>query len=82
MRKTTPKRKRPRRIRRIYKCSLCLQNIKAVDYKDVRILRRFLSPRGRIRARSKTGTCAKHQRKLSIAIKKARIMALLPFISR
>lgn len=71
-----------RKLRKPQKCSLCLQGVGKVDYKDILILRRFLTPRGRIRARSKTGICAKHQRQLAKSIKKARVMALLPFVSR
>jgi small subunit ribosomal protein S18 len=50
-----------------------------IDYKDVARLRRFLSDRARIEPRRKTGVCAKHQRRLSVAIKRARHLALLPF---
>jgi len=50
-----------------------------IDYKDVQGLRRFLSDRGKIRPRRQTGTCARHQRELAHAIKRARHLALLPF---
>jgi small subunit ribosomal protein S18 len=69
--------------RRIYfrkkVCKLCVRKIKEVDYKDVDLLRRFITERGKILPRRITGTCAKHQRILAMAIKRARFIALLPF---
>jgi small subunit ribosomal protein S18 len=56
-----------------------LEKSKTIDYKDVGTLRRFVTDRGKIRSRRKTGTCAKHQRRLAVAIKRARHLALLPF---
>jgi len=53
-----------------------------VDYKDVLHLKRFLTRRGRIHPKEQTGLCAKHQRKLALAVKRARIVALLPFIEK
>ena len=53
-----------------------------VDYKDVNLLRKFTSPEGKILPRRITGTCPKHQRQLSAAIKQARILALLPFVEK
>ena len=69
-RKFTPRRK---------VCQFCVDKIKEVDYKDLVRLRRFLSERGKIEPRRKTGTCAAHQRSLNIALKRARQLALLPF---
>jgi small subunit ribosomal protein S18 len=60
-------------------CKLCVRKIKDVDYKDVDMLRRFVTDRGKILPRRITGTCAKHQRVLATAIKRARFVALLPF---
>ena len=60
-------------------CSFCIEGVKAIDYKDVGRLRRFLSDRGRIEPRRKLGTCAKHQRALAVALKRARHLALLPY---
>ena len=57
-------------------------NIKHIDYKDLDILKRFLNPNGKIMARKRTGVFAKNQRKLSMAIKYARFMALLPFVAK
>ena len=50
-----------------------------IDYKQVDVLRRYLSDRGKIKVRRKTGTCARHQRRLALAIKRARYLALLPY---
>jgi small subunit ribosomal protein S18 len=62
-------------------CKLCVRKIKKVDYKDVDLLKRFVTDRGKILPRRITGTCAKHQRMLASAIKRARFIALLPFES-
>ena len=80
---TTGEAARPRRRgrygRRRKVCSFCVEHVTAIDYKDVSRLRRFLSDRGRIEPRRKLGTCAKHQRALSQALKRARHLALLPY---
>ena len=60
-------------------CSFCVEHATSVDYKDPGKLRRFVSDRGRIETRRKTGTCAKHQRWLAVALKRARHLALLPY---
>jgi small subunit ribosomal protein S18 len=61
-------------------CRFCTQKLK-IDYKDSDMLRRFVTERGKILPRRITGTCAKHQRELAEAIKRARILALLPFVA-
>ncbi len=61
-------------------CSFCVKKVKTIDYKDPLKLRQFISHRGMIEPRRKTGTCAKHQRALAIAIKRARHLALLPYV--
>ncbi len=61
-------------------CRFCERNIRDIDYKKVDILRRYSSERGKITPRRVTGTCAYHQRKLGVAIKRARLLALLPYI--
>ena len=61
-------------------CFLCKDHIAEVDYKDVDKLRRYTSDRGKIRSRRMTGACRKHQRQVAVAIKRAREMALLPYI--
>jgi small subunit ribosomal protein S18 len=64
------------------KCYFTENNIKYIDYKDVDLLKKFLNPHARIISRKKTGTTAKHQRNLANAVKRARFMGLLPFVSR
>ena len=61
-------------------CSFCVGNTKEIDYKDTSILVRYISDRGKIEPRRRTGTCAKHQRALARAIKRARHLALLPYV--
>jgi small subunit ribosomal protein S18 len=61
-------------------CKFCTQKLK-IDYKDADVLRRFITERGKILPRRITGTCAKHQRALAVSIKRARIIALLPFVA-
>ncbi len=60
-------------------CQFCVDKMVDIDYKDVARLRRFLSDRGKIEPRRKTGNCAKHQRALTVALKRARQIALLPY---
>ena len=73
--------KKPRGARRPRRkaCKFCVDKVESIDYKDVARLRRFVSERGKIMPRRMTGTCAKHQRELAIAVKRARQVALLPF---
>jgi len=61
-------------------CLFCKEKKKTIDYKEVDLLSRFLSDKGRILSRRSTGVCAKHQRKLVSAIKRARFLSLLPYI--
>ena len=73
---------RPQRTRKRRKvCSFCVDRIDSVDYKDTARLRRYLSERSKILPRRMTGTCAAHQRDLTEAIKRARHLALLPFVT-
>ena len=62
-------------------CRFCAGKIRYVDYKDVDLLRQFLSARGRIRSRAVTGTCQRHQAGVALGIKNAREMALLPYVA-
>jgi small subunit ribosomal protein S18 len=73
------RRRRPYRFRRQKKCAFCVGKIDSIDYKDVDLIRQYITNRGKIRPRRKTGVCAKHQRRLALAIKRARHLALLPF---
>lgn len=61
-------------------CYFCSQNAKEINYRDVDILKKFLSAGMKIKSRKKTKLCSKHQRKLAVAIKRARQMALLPYL--
>jgi len=63
-------------------CYFCKKKIKEIDYKDVDLLSRYIFYTGKIMPASRTGTCAKHQRKLSVALKRARHLALLPFVTK
>lgn len=62
-------------------CAFCVDKVEKIDYKDIARLRRYLSERAKILPRRVTGTCAYHQRELTVAIKRARHLALLPFSS-
>ena len=63
-------------------CQFCADKTKYIDYKDIALLRKFLSERGKIRARRVTGNCPQHQRMVATAVKNAREMALLPFSTK
>jgi len=62
-------------------CAFCKEKVKYVDYKDTGMLRKYISDRGKIRARRVTGCCTRHQRDVAVAIKNAREVALLPYSS-
>ena len=81
---TAPRRERQsargERTTRRKVCQFCHDHVREIDYKDAsRFMKRYISDRGKIEPRRKTGTCAKHQRRLSVALKEARFMALLPY---
>lgn len=63
-------------------CFFCASHAEWVDYKDVNVLRRFVSDRGKVKSRGNTGTCVQHQRAVATAIKTARELALLPYVVR
>jgi small subunit ribosomal protein S18 len=73
--------KNPTRKPRKKICMFCKERITYVDYKDTGLLRKFISDRGKIRARRVTGNCTQHQRDVATAIKNSREMALLPYTS-
>lgn len=79
-----PKRRSPRRKRRIFHrrkvCRFCADSSLVISYKDAKTLKHFTTERGKIIPRRITGTCAKHQRSLTTAIKRARTVALLPYV--
>ncbi len=60
-------------------CNFCVDRVEEIDYKDVEKLKKYVSDKGKILPRRVTGTCAKHQRAVTVAIKRARTIALLPF---
>lgn len=62
-------------------CHFCVDRVESIDYKDVARLRKFVSERAKILPRRATGTCAAHQRELTVAIKRARQMAILPYVN-
>lgn len=62
-------------------CGFCVDKCEHIDYKDINRLRKFVTERGKIMPRRMSGVCAKHQRELAIAIKRARTMALLPYVA-
>ncbi len=70
----------PRKGRRKV-CAFCVDKVSEIDYKDVARLRKYLSERAKIVPRRVTGTCARHQRQLTVAVKRARHIALLPYVS-
>ena len=77
--KRSPK-EAPRRSKKV--CQFCKDKTDWIDYKDINLLRRFMSDRGKIRARRVTGNCAQHQRDIAVAIKTSREVALLPYTQR
>ena len=79
-----PERREKKLIKRIPRrkvCVFCQNKVEAIDYKDVATLKKYVTEGGKILPRRMTGTCAKHQRELNTAIKRARNMALLPFVT-
>jgi small subunit ribosomal protein S18 len=63
-------------------CQFCADQTDYIDYKDIALLRKFVSDRGKIRARRVTGNCSQHQRRVATAVKNAREMAILPYSAR
>jgi small subunit ribosomal protein S18 len=77
--KTAPVKKAYKRVPRKKVCVFCQEKVTVIDYKDVAKLKKFVTESGKMLPRRMSGTCAKHQRELSKAIKRARIADLLPF---
>lgn len=73
--------KNPKKVRKTQKkvCAFCNDKVEVIDYKDTAKLRKYMTEKGKIIPRRTTGVCAKHQRELTNAIKRARVMALLPY---
>lgn len=72
--------KKYKKISRKKVCQFCVDHMSEIDYKDVAKLKRYITEKGKILPRRQTGTCAEHQRTLTVAIKRAREMALLPYV--
>ncbi|MCD8160006.1 MAG: 30S ribosomal protein S18 [Clostridiales bacterium] len=72
----------PRGRKRRKVCAFCVDKVQQIDYKDTAKLHRYISERGKILPRRTTGTCAMHQRQLTVAIKRARQIALLPYVAK
>ena len=84
MAQTKDTRRRPGRSKYVPKrkvCFFCRDKVKVIDYKNPALLRPYISDRGKIAPRRKSGACARHQRALSMAIKRARHLALLPYVA-
>ena len=79
-RERTERNDRRNRKRRKKVCAFCMDKIENIDYKDVPRLKRYLSDRAKIIPRRVTGTCARHQRQLTVAVKRARHLAFLPYV--
>lgn len=77
--KRSPRSNRPQRKK---VCFFCKEKVAYIDFKDVSLMRRFVSDRGKIRARRVTGTCVQHQHEVASAVKNAREVALLPYVIR
>lgn len=76
--KFTPK--KPKRMGKKKVCAFCQEKVEFIDYKDVARIKKYITEKGKILPRRQTGTCAKHQRELTTAIKRARFMALIPYV--
>lgn len=69
-------------VNKTKECYFCVNNVKDIDYKETDLLRKFVNSYFKIFPKKRTGTCAKHQRMLATAVKRARVMALIPFTNR
>lgn len=78
---TGSRRERKKYVPKRKVCPFCVDRSRKIDYKEVDALRRFISDRGKMEPRHRTGVCAKHQRILSVTLKRARFLALLPYTS-
>lgn len=77
--RTTRRPGKPRYLPRRRTCAFCADKVKQIDYKEPNMLRRYMSDRCKIEARRRSGNCARHQRLIAMAIKRARHLALLPY---
>ncbi len=72
----------PKRFQRRKFCRFCADKVSFIDYKDIKVLRGYMTERGKILSRKVTGNCSVHQRELTVAMKRARNIALIPFMER
>ncbi len=72
--------KKERRARPANKCRFCRADVRTVDYKDINTLKKLVTPQGKMFSRKRAGNCAFHQRALKVAVKRARFLALLPYV--
>jgi small subunit ribosomal protein S18 len=72
----------PKRFQRRKFCRFCADKVSFIDYKDIKILRGYMTERGKLLSRKVTGNCSVHQRELTTAVKRARNIALIPFMER
>ena len=72
--------KRTKRVKEVSKCRFCREKVKQIDYKDIPTLQKLTTAQGKIFSRKRSGNCARHQRSTAIAIKRARFIALAPFV--
>ena len=72
----------PRRFQRRKFCRFCADKTSFIDYKDIKVIRGYMTERGKLLARKVTGTCSVHQRELTTSVKRARSIALIPFMER
>ena len=73
-------RSRKAKFREISKCRFCRDKVDAIDYKDVHILQKLVTAQGKLYSRKRSGNCAKHQRQVQQAVKRARFLALMPYV--
>ncbi len=76
-----PKRKKRNKFREQAKCRFCRDKVQEIDYKDIGVLSKLTTQQGKIFSRKRSGNCARHQRSVKQAVKRARFLALMPFVS-
>ncbi len=79
-RKTTKRKKRKKRVAEQAKCRFCREKTSEVDYKDITVLSKTVTNQGKLFSRKRSGCCARHQRSLTTAIKRARFLGLMPYV--
>jgi len=80
-RPSSPRRKRKARFREQAKCRFCREKLKEVDYKDIAVLSKLTTQQGKLFSRKRSGNCARHQQSCKRAIKRARFLALMPYVA-